>query len=45
VARSAHITKSLPDGCNIVFLDGHTAWRKFNRMTIRNQLAVPSFWY
>jgi prepilin-type processing-associated H-X9-DG protein len=30
---------------NVVFLDGHAAWRKFNRMTIRNQLDVPSFWY
>ncbi|MCX6926519.1 MAG: DUF1559 domain-containing protein [Verrucomicrobia bacterium] len=44
-ARSAHVTKTLPDGCNIVFLDSHVAWRKFNKMTIRNQLDVPSFWY
>ena len=44
-ARSAHVIKTLPEGCNIGFLDGHVAWRKFNRMTIRNQLGVPSFWY
>jgi prepilin-type N-terminal cleavage/methylation domain-containing protein/prepilin-type processing-associated H-X9-DG protein len=44
-ARSAHVTGRLPDGGNIVFLDGHVAWRKFNRMTVRNQLGVPSFWY
>ncbi len=44
-ARSAHVTSTLPDGCNIGFLDGHVAWRKFNKMTIRNQLSSPSFWY
>lgn len=44
-ARAAHMAKAIPDGGNIVFLDGHVDWRKFNRMSVRNQLAQPWFWY
>ena len=44
-ARSPHLNGALPAGCNIVFLDGHADWRKFNRMAIRNTLPQPSFWY
>jgi prepilin-type processing-associated H-X9-DG protein len=44
-ARSAHVSGMLPDECNILFLDGHLGWRKFNRMSIRNQLSSPYFWY
>ena len=31
--RTAHMNGSLPDGGNIMFLDGHVDWRKFNQMT------------
>ena len=27
--RSAHMDKSVPSGGNILFLDGHSAWRRY----------------
>jgi prepilin-type N-terminal cleavage/methylation domain-containing protein/prepilin-type processing-associated H-X9-DG protein len=37
--RSAHINGSVPSGGNIMFLDGHVDWRKFQQMT---NIALPS---
>jgi len=37
--RSAHLNGILPSGGNIMFLDGHVDWRKFQQMT---NLAQPS---
>jgi prepilin-type N-terminal cleavage/methylation domain-containing protein/prepilin-type processing-associated H-X9-DG protein len=37
--RTAHLNGRLPDGGNIMFLDGHVDWRKFNQMT---NLANPA---
>jgi prepilin-type processing-associated H-X9-DG protein len=37
-----------PAGGNIVFLDGHVGWRRFEKMTIRttdNDADHPAFWY
>jgi prepilin-type N-terminal cleavage/methylation domain-containing protein/prepilin-type processing-associated H-X9-DG protein len=31
--QSAHVTKGTPTGGNIMFLDGHVEWRKFEQMT------------
>lgn len=37
--RSAHLNGSIPSGGNIMFLDGHVEWRKFQQMT---NVVVPS---
>lgn len=43
--RSAHIGSGpLPLGGNIAFLDGHVAWRKFDKMTVRTT-AFAYFWW
>jgi len=33
LVKSAHLNKSTPSGGNIMFLDGHVDWRKFEQMT------------
>lgn len=40
---SAHVTGSYPDGGNLLFLDGHADWRKFDRMIVRTQ-GMPFWW-
>jgi prepilin-type N-terminal cleavage/methylation domain-containing protein/prepilin-type processing-associated H-X9-DG protein len=42
--RPPHMEGSRPAGGNIVFLDGHVDWRKFQKMSIRTS-GEPSFWY
>ncbi len=43
--RSAHMgSRALPSGGNIAFLDGHVAWRKFDKMTLRTT-AFAYFWW
>ncbi len=42
--RPPHMEGSRPAGGNIVFLDGHVAWRSFKKMSIRTT-GEPSFWY
>ena len=37
--RSAHLNAKAPSGGNIMFLDGHVDWRKFQQMT---NVALPS---
>jgi prepilin-type processing-associated H-X9-DG protein len=37
--RSAHLNGAVPSGGNIMFLDGHVDWRKFQQMT---NMALPS---
>jgi prepilin-type N-terminal cleavage/methylation domain-containing protein/prepilin-type processing-associated H-X9-DG protein len=39
-----HMNGNRPAGGNILFLDGHVAWRPFKLMTIRTT-GSPSFWY
>lgn len=43
-ARSPHLQGNLPAGGNIVFLDGHAAWRKFRDMQKRTW-GGSDFWY
>ncbi len=43
-AKSPHLEGKVPVGCNIVFLDGHTDWRKFKQMTLRTWVG-SDFWY
>jgi len=35
----------LPLGGNVVCLDGHAEWRKFQKMTVRTDGSEPSFWW
>ena len=51
---SAHLNGKVPAGGNIVMLDGHTEWRKFNVMTARGYGGLggsqdngtsPTFWW
>lgn len=34
----------LPAGGNLLFLDGHVAWRRFQEMRIRT-VGEPAFWW
>jgi type II secretory pathway pseudopilin PulG len=42
--RSAHLNGSLPAGGNLVFLDGHTEWKRFEKMRVRTD-GNPTFWW
>jgi prepilin-type N-terminal cleavage/methylation domain-containing protein/prepilin-type processing-associated H-X9-DG protein len=42
--RTNHLKKRRPEGGNILFLDGHTAWRPFSEMQ-RRYGGSPSFWW
>jgi len=41
---SAHMRGQLPEGGNLMMLDGHIEWRVFERMKIRTT-GSPSFWW
>jgi prepilin-type N-terminal cleavage/methylation domain-containing protein/prepilin-type processing-associated H-X9-DG protein len=49
--QAAHLASNgkLPSGGNIAFLDGHTGWRKFEKMTVRtapnDTSGLPAFWW
>jgi prepilin-type N-terminal cleavage/methylation domain-containing protein/prepilin-type processing-associated H-X9-DG protein len=42
---SAHLQGKMPHGGNLLFLDGHTEWRKFEKMRIRTFDNPPAFWW
>lgn len=42
---SAHLDGSMPTGGNLLFLDGHVDWRKFEQMTVRTFGGNPAFWW
>ncbi len=42
--RPPHMEGKRPAGGNINYLDGHVAWRRFSKMSIRTT-GDPSFWY
>lgn len=42
--RTSHLEGARPHGGNIVFLDGHTEWRRFPRMVARTT-GEPDFWW
>jgi prepilin-type N-terminal cleavage/methylation domain-containing protein/prepilin-type processing-associated H-X9-DG protein len=39
-----HLAGKIPEGCNLVFLDGHAEWRRFNKMVVRTT-GTPPFWW
>jgi prepilin-type N-terminal cleavage/methylation domain-containing protein/prepilin-type processing-associated H-X9-DG protein len=41
---SPHMAGKLPAGGNLLFLDGHVEWRKFEKMTVRTT-GEPAFWW
>ena len=47
--QAPHLNGRVPAGGNIAFLDGHTQWRKFDKMTVRtspnNTSDSPAFWW
>ena len=45
--QSAHMGAKLPAGGNILYLDGHTEWKKFEKMIVRTRDngGNPAFWW
>jgi prepilin-type N-terminal cleavage/methylation domain-containing protein/prepilin-type processing-associated H-X9-DG protein len=43
--KSNHIQGRRPSGGNILFLDGHVTWRKFDKMVRRSSGAIADYWY
>ncbi len=43
--QSAHLAGKLPAGGNLLFLDGHAQWKKFDQMVVRTDGSDPSFWW
>ena len=43
--RTAHLSGAIPAGGNVVMLDNHVEWRRFNRMFPRTTGGVPVFWW
>ena len=44
VGHPPHMNGKLPAGGNILFVDGHVGWRKFEKMSVRTT-GEPTFWY
>lgn len=42
--QAAHLEGKLPAGGNLLMLDGHSEWRKFEKMYVRTT-GSPSFWW
>lgn len=42
--RTAHLNGKFPLGGNLLFLDGHTEWKKFELMKVRTD-GTPAFWW
>lgn len=42
---TAHLEGKMPAGGNLLFLDGHAEWKKFERMVVRTDGSSPSFWW
>ncbi len=43
--NTAHLEGKLPSGGNLLFLDGHSEWRKFQAMHVRTDGSPPHFWW
>jgi prepilin-type N-terminal cleavage/methylation domain-containing protein len=41
IYRTAHLRGRMPLGGNLMMLDGHEEWRKFDLMTVRSPLSDP----
>ena len=44
--QAAHLASNgkIPEGGNLLMLDGHSEWRQFNRMRVRTD-GTPAFWW
>jgi prepilin-type N-terminal cleavage/methylation domain-containing protein/prepilin-type processing-associated H-X9-DG protein len=42
---TAHLNGLIPSGGNLLMLDGHAEWRKFQSMVIRTDGSDPAFWW
>ena len=42
---TAHLIGKMPSGGNLLFLDGHSEWRKFQAMHVRTDGSYPHFWW
>lgn len=45
---SAHMAGKNPAGGNLLFLDGHVEWHKFDKLKVRtapNSIGAPAFWW
>ncbi|MBI3415934.1 MAG: type II secretion system protein [Verrucomicrobia bacterium] len=42
--QTSHLQDRLPAGGNLLYLDGHTQWTRFNKMIVRTD-GDPSFWW
>ncbi len=46
--QAPHLAGKVPAGGNLVFLDGHSEWKKFEKMRVRttgNSGSTPAFWW
>jgi len=43
--QSAHLNGKLPAGGNLLYLDGHAQWKKFDKMVVRTDGSSPHFWW
>jgi prepilin-type processing-associated H-X9-DG protein len=43
--QAAHLAGRLPAGGNLLMLDGHAEWRKFDKMVVRTDSNPPAFWW
>jgi prepilin-type processing-associated H-X9-DG protein len=45
--QAAHLEGKLPAGGNLLYLDGHASWKRFNDMVVRtgDNSARPAFWW
>lgn len=41
---SPHMKGAVPAGGNVLFLDGHAEWRRFEEMVVRTQVGMPFWW-
>ncbi len=42
--QAAHLDGKLPAGGNLLYLDGHAQWKKFQQMVVRTT-GSPTFWW
>jgi prepilin-type N-terminal cleavage/methylation domain-containing protein len=44
IHQSPHLAGKVPAGGNLLHLDGHTEWRRFDQMVVRTQIGKPFWW-
>ncbi len=43
--QAPHLNGKVPAGGNLLLLDGHAEWRKFQAMKVRTTAGGPAFWW